>query len=169
MVAHHVVLNPIKIMHLINLLGTTQIKSVCIAPNPLLLDLLMPPFEKMETSFLLMISYMTLPLQIHFYFTSDHGHLNLWNPSHSTIYQYPPIILIPLMYDIIYLKYDMSLLNKTKESTTSSPSHAHMGHYKTSCRVTNVAYMRLIFMKLPVQYGYRTGGSNPSTVCSLKR
>ena len=47
-----------------------------------------------------------------------------------------------------------SLFKHTKESTSSSPSKIHMGHYIASCEHTNISQVHCTFMELPFKYGF---------------
>ena len=47
-----------------------------------------------------------------------------------------------------------SLFKHTKESTSSSPSKIHMGHYIASCEHTKISQVHCTFMDLPFRYGF---------------
>ena len=52
-----------------------------------------------------------------------------------------------------YLTLDQykEIINKTKESTSSSPSRLNYGHYKAAYTSTTISSVHLIFMVVPFQ------------------
>ena len=59
----------------------------------------------------------------------------------------------PSMDDAMTLENYKEVFNKTKESTASSPSGIHYGHYKAACESDVLAKVNLIFMVVPFKVG----------------
>ena len=53
------------------------------------------------------------------------------------------------MNDEMILENYAEVFNKTKESTSSSPSGIHYGHYKTACECDILSKVNIIFMVVP--------------------
>ena len=77
--------------------------------------------------------------------------------------------VLPEMDVSITLEQYKTIMTKTRESTASSPSGLHYGHYIACCESDALSQVLLTFMTLPFTYGFSLARWETSIHCMLQK